>query len=166
MKAPYLPLYVKDWLCSRKVLAMPGPAVKAYVYLLCEAWRQDPRATLPNDDFELMSMARCEESEWMLIKPIVMERFFEDEKGRLCAKFAFELSCKMLTNQRPKNKNAHKSRINHPKNALLGNANAIVIAPASKNKTYKPYIAKDPKEEAFKKIALESRRKYITEKPF
>lgn len=107
---------------------MPGIAVKAYVYLLCEAWRQEPRATLPNIDSELCSMARCSDAEWLLIKPVVMERFFEGENNRLYAKFAFELSCKMLTNQRPKNKNAHKSRINHPKNARLGNANANAIA--------------------------------------
>jgi uncharacterized protein YdaU (DUF1376 family) len=125
MKAPYMPLYVKEWLLSRKILAMPGPCVKAYLYLLCESWRQEPRATLPNDDAELCDMARCGQAEWVLIKPVIMERFILCENNRIYAKFLFDVSCKQLKNQRPKNKNAHKSRIKRPQIAALENANAI-----------------------------------------
>ena len=75
MKAPAFSFYVRDWMCSRKVTSMSGDQVKAYVYLLCEAWLQEPRATLPTDDNELAEMARVDADEWTLIKSKVMSCF-------------------------------------------------------------------------------------------
>jgi uncharacterized protein YdaU (DUF1376 family) len=114
MKAPYLPLFILNWLSSRHVLAMPGNCVKVYVYLLCESWGQTPRATLPNDDSELLSMARCSAEEWLLIKPVVMERFLmgncQEHQGRLYDPFLLEQSRKFESNQRFRNGNAKRTR--------------------------------------------------------
>lgn len=62
---------------------MPGESVKAYVYLLCESWLNEPRGTLPDDDIELASMARCNEAQWMLIKPTLEQFFKKHEDGYL-----------------------------------------------------------------------------------
>ena len=75
MKAPAFAFYVRDWLCSRKVTNMSGDAVKAYIYLLCEAWLQEDRATLPNDEKELISMARINDEKWCKIKDEVLNCF-------------------------------------------------------------------------------------------
>lgn len=54
---------------------MTGPEVKAYMYLLCASWLETPRATLPNDDYELASFANVSEDEWHQLKPGVMRGF-------------------------------------------------------------------------------------------
>jgi uncharacterized protein YdaU (DUF1376 family) len=127
LKAPYLPLYIKSWQASRHILAMPGPAVKAYVYLLCEAWDQIPRATLPNNDSELASIARVSDAEWLLIKDVVLERFVigecDEHKGLLVAKVLIEHSRKYEKQKRLKNKNADRTRNRRGKNAALNNTN-------------------------------------------
>ncbi|KKU65613.1 MAG: hypothetical protein UX91_C0015G0023 [Candidatus Amesbacteria bacterium GW2011_GWB1_47_19] len=128
MKAPYFPLYAKNWSGSRHVLAMSGDEVKAYMYLLCEAWDQIPRATLPNDDRELASIAHISLDKWTTVKDAVLERFIigtcDEHFGRLVAKFLIEYSRKYEKNKRPKNKNALRTRYKRDKNARLDNANA------------------------------------------
>jgi uncharacterized protein YdaU (DUF1376 family) len=125
MKAPYFPFYVRDWLCSRSVFSMSGEAVKAYVYLLSESWLQTPRATLPNDDHQLASMARVSEAVWMVLKVEVLERFktgqCREHKGRLYNERLLEASRKFESNQRPGNKNAKRTRIRREVNAALEN---------------------------------------------
>jgi uncharacterized protein YdaU (DUF1376 family) len=120
-KAPHFPFFVRDWLCSRKVLKMNGEAVKAYTYLLCEAWLQEPRATLPNNDEELASMARTTLSAWMIIKSDVMLCFkigtCEEHLGRLYNELQLEISRKFEKNQRVNNKNAKRTRIKRDINA-------------------------------------------------
>ena len=112
MKNPYFPLFVRDWLCSRRILSMSGPAVKAYMYLLCESWLQEPRATLPNNDRELASMARMSEDEFILIKKEVMQHYIlgtcDEHNGRLYQNTLLEVSRKSEANQRLGNKNAKK----------------------------------------------------------
>lgn len=75
MKAPAFQFYVRDWILSRSVQKMSGEEVKAYVYLLCEAWLEVPRATLPNDDEELSRMAQISLEKWLKIKGKVMANF-------------------------------------------------------------------------------------------
>lgn len=54
---------------------MKGDEVKAYLYLLCESWLEDPRATLPNDDVDLALMAKLPMESWLKVKPRVMANF-------------------------------------------------------------------------------------------
>jgi uncharacterized protein YdaU (DUF1376 family) len=113
---------------------MSGDAVKAYVYLLCEAWLQEPRATLPNDDAELASIARLSIEEWMNIKTSVIRSFkigeCEEHLGRLYNELQLEVSRKFEKNQRLNNKNARRTRNKRDTNAKrsrdIANANAIV----------------------------------------
>jgi uncharacterized protein YdaU (DUF1376 family) len=121
MKNPYFPLFVRDWLCSRRVLSMSGDAVKAYLYLLCESWLQEPRATLPNDDKELASMARMSLSDFTAIKSEIIQHYSvgtcEEHNGRLFQDTLLELSRKSESKQRIGNKNAKKTQNEHKVNA-------------------------------------------------
>lgn len=54
---------------------MSGDAVKAYMYLLCESWLEEPRASLPNDDNELSFLAKLSLESWMVIKESVLSNF-------------------------------------------------------------------------------------------
>jgi uncharacterized protein YdaU (DUF1376 family) len=74
---------VDAWLGSLTVELMSGDAVKAYVYLLCRAWHEEPIATLPNDDVKLARMARLSPDEWERLKPEIMPRFSINGNGRL-----------------------------------------------------------------------------------
>jgi uncharacterized protein YdaU (DUF1376 family) len=115
-KVPQFPLFVRNWLCSRKILQMSGDAVKAYAYLLCEAWLQVPRATLPNNDAELSSMARVSLDKWLTIKSDVLLNFnvgtCEEHLGRLYNELQLDLSRKYENKQRFNNKNAKKRKVN------------------------------------------------------
>ena len=75
MKAPAFQFYVRDWILSRSVQKMNGEEVKAYIYLLCESWLEDPRATLPNNEEELARMAQVSTEKWHRVKPKVMANF-------------------------------------------------------------------------------------------
>lgn len=121
MKNPGFTFYVRDWLCSRRVLQMSGDAVKAYVYLLSESWLQIPRATLPSDDKILASMARLSEPDWMRVKNEVLQHYkigeCEEHLGRFYNDHLLEVSRKYEKNQRPNNKNARRTRIKRDMNA-------------------------------------------------
>ena len=120
-KAPAFQFYVRDWLCSRKVTSMSGECVKAYLYLLCESWLNEPRATLPNDDAELASMARVSTDDWKRIKCDVMKCFkegvCEEHSGHLYNERLLEVSRNYEKNQRPNNKNALRTRKKREPNA-------------------------------------------------
>jgi uncharacterized protein YdaU (DUF1376 family) len=76
MKKPECFLFnVKDWLSSLSVEAMSGEQVKAFVYLLCRAWDNDPIATLPDDDEILARLARISREKWDEIKGPIRLQF-------------------------------------------------------------------------------------------
>lgn len=75
MKSPAFQFYIRDWILSRSVSKMTGDEVKAYLYLLCESWLEEPRATLPNDDEELSKMSQLSLEKWSKVKPRVMANF-------------------------------------------------------------------------------------------
>lgn len=54
---------------------MSGEEVKAYLFLLCASWLNEPRATLPDDDRELSAIACISQIEWMAMKASVMKNF-------------------------------------------------------------------------------------------
>ena len=107
---------------------MSGEAVKGYIYLLCEAWLQEPRATLPNSDAELASMARMSEAKWMVAKHEIMPRFkvgeCEEHNGRLYNELQLELSRKSEAKQRLNNKNAKRSQSERKKSQHKRKLNA------------------------------------------
>jgi uncharacterized protein YdaU (DUF1376 family) len=102
---------------------MSGESVKAYIYLLCESWLQEPRGTLPNNENELASMARLSQSEWDAVKGEVLPHFKVGEcrvhKGRLFNDTLLEISCKYHNKQRFNNKNAKRTQSERKVNAPL-----------------------------------------------
>jgi uncharacterized protein YdaU (DUF1376 family) len=136
-KSPAFQFYVRDWLCSRKVFSMSGDSVKAYVYLLCEAWLQEPRATLPMDEKELAEMARIDVQKWRTISAEVMPCFTEQKIGdfsRFVNEKLYEVSSQYYKNQRINNKNALKTRIKREKTPTGGSSSSSSSASSSKNK--------------------------------
>jgi len=116
MKSPAFAFYVRDWLCSRKVANMNGDAVKAYIYLLCEAWLQEDRATLPNDEKELASMARINNDKWCVIKDDILKCFFLNKDGRLVNERLFEVhKLSEIRTLNRKNKKRTKTQQKHNK---------------------------------------------------
>ncbi len=61
---------------------MSGVAVKAYLYLLCESWLEDERATIPNDDRWLAQSAQLQLNEWIEVKSEVMQHWEDIGGGR------------------------------------------------------------------------------------
>lgn len=100
---------------------MTGDGVKAYVYLLAESWLQEPRATLPNDDNELASMARVTLEKWLTLKNEVLSCFeigkCEEHLGRLYNELLLEISRKHEAKQRFNNKNAKRTQKKRKQNA-------------------------------------------------
>lgn len=82
-KPPAFLFNVDNWLGSTSVEEMSGDQVKAYIYLLCRAWHQNPIATLPNDDARLARMARVSRDEWERIKPEILDQFKSNSNGRI-----------------------------------------------------------------------------------
>jgi uncharacterized protein YdaU (DUF1376 family) len=94
MKSPAFSLYVRDVLCSQLCSKLHSKSsskdssnllsrgFSAYWYLLCNAWLQEPRATLPDSDFELADLARVSMEEWMAIKSVIMPEFQQLPSGR------------------------------------------------------------------------------------
>lgn len=127
-KDPAFLLYVRDWLCSRKILSMSGDAVKAYLYLLCESWLQEPRATLPTSDEELASLCRVSLGEFLVLKKEILVCFsaekFSGFGRRFFSERLYEESRKRFAKQRLGNKNAKQTQSKRKVNARLANANA------------------------------------------
>ena len=130
MKNPQFPFFVRDWLCSRKVLRMSGDGVKAYMYLLAESWLQEPRATLPMDDNELASMARVTQEQWQIIRAQVVDCFkvgkCDEHKNCFYNELLLEISRKYENKQRFNNKNAERSQIITEK-PISDNDNSISV---------------------------------------
>lgn len=62
---------------------MTDKQVRIYITLLCYAWLEVPRATLPNDNVQLAQLARLPEAEWDAIKGPIMDKFQSDGNGRI-----------------------------------------------------------------------------------
>ena len=57
---PWFPLYVADWLSSKKVDLMTPSEAGAYIRLLCYAW-DDPDCGIYDDDEKLSRLSRLGE---------------------------------------------------------------------------------------------------------
>ncbi len=57
---------------------MGGRGVNAYMFLLCEAWLQNPTGTLPNDEDLLLEFARITRPEWEQFWPVMQHKFVEN----------------------------------------------------------------------------------------
>lgn len=83
---PCFLLNVRKWLCSdtvRTLHRMGGRGASAYMFLLCEAWLQDPTGSLPNEEEALIEMARVSKDEWEKFWPVLQKKFPENGDGRL-----------------------------------------------------------------------------------
>ncbi len=74
-RPPYFPFYPADFSSDGKVESMTTAAVGAYILLLCKSWREDPPASIPNDDTILARWARMNSVEWAECKPMVLAAF-------------------------------------------------------------------------------------------
>jgi uncharacterized protein YdaU (DUF1376 family) len=83
---PYFNFYPDDFSSDRNVEAMTTEEVGAYILLLCKSWREDPVATLPNDDRLLARWARLSPDRWAACKAAVLSCFRTGTDGRLYQK--------------------------------------------------------------------------------
>lgn len=74
---------VRDLLSSSTIELMTGDAFKAYWILLCRAWLENDRATLPNDEAKLAALARVPDYAWGEIRESVLSCFEVNDNGRL-----------------------------------------------------------------------------------
>ncbi len=72
---PYFPLYVNDFVADGKVEAMTTLEVGAYFLLLCKAWTEQPRGSIPDNDTILARWTRLTPEQWTECKPSVMSCF-------------------------------------------------------------------------------------------
>jgi uncharacterized protein YdaU (DUF1376 family) len=80
MQAPYFPLYSKDTLAE--VSWMSNEEAGAWLRLQLQAWEQEPKGTLPNNDELLMRFAQSSPSKWQEIKLAAMFGFTLGEDDR------------------------------------------------------------------------------------
>jgi uncharacterized protein YdaU (DUF1376 family) len=80
MQAPYFPLYSKDTLAE--VSWMSNEEAGAWLRLHLQAWEQEPKGTLPNDETLLTRFAQTSPSKWQEIKLAAMFGFTLGEDGR------------------------------------------------------------------------------------
>lgn len=103
-RLPFFKFFPKDWLVSEKVSAMSGDAVKAYIYLLCQAWLSDPAGTLPTEDSQLSAMSRTHPKVWKRIRKEILPCFELIDQRLHCPKLvnlasiAFQTQFKLSSN--------------------------------------------------------------------
>ena len=78
MSAPYLPLYVGDYLADTTHLTRSEHG--AYLLLLMAMWRAGGR--LPSDDGRLARLAMCSPDEWADMRSVILE-FFKRRGGHI-----------------------------------------------------------------------------------
>lgn len=84
MKSPSFQVYVRDVLCSPRIRQMRGEAFRAYWMLLYNSWLEEPRATLPSDDRDLMHLADVRrEDVWLDVREQVLAMFVTGPDGRI-----------------------------------------------------------------------------------
>ena len=83
---PYFPLYVADLLGDQRVLAMSAEEFGCYLLLLCMAWQETPRGSLPDDEVVLARWARVSQDHWSAISKRVLPCFKLQPDGRLYQK--------------------------------------------------------------------------------
>jgi len=88
------------------------------MYLLCEAWLQEPRATLPNDDKQLASMARVTPAIWDTVKEKVLDCFKPFKGNRIYNERLMEVS-KLSETRSLSKKNKTKSKIQQNNNKVV-----------------------------------------------
>ena len=81
-RPPYFPFYPADFVSDGKVEAMTTVAVGAYLLLLCKAWRENPPATIPDNDAILAKWARISDEDWLECKPLVLAAWVFCKDGR------------------------------------------------------------------------------------
>lgn len=81
MKAPSFPLYVNNWIASRRILAMTPEQEGGYIHLLCHAWNS-PDCSVPDDDEMLAVLSRLGDK-WATVGGKIRACFYKNENGNL-----------------------------------------------------------------------------------
>lgn len=81
-RADFMPLHATWWLTSSSVTAWPDRVKVAYITLLCRAWLDEPRGTLPDDDDLLQKLSGQAWTDWHTWKPVLFKSW-RVENGRL-----------------------------------------------------------------------------------
>lgn len=115
MSAPYMPLYIADYLADTTHLTRSEHG--AYLLLLMAMWRAGGK--LPADDAKLARLAKCNGEEWSDVKPVVMD-FFKRRGGTLTHKRLSEEYAKYENTIRRKSEGgkasaAKKANVNNQK---------------------------------------------------
>ena len=142
MKSPAFAFYVRDWISSIRVKMLSGDATKAYINLLCHAWLEEPRATLPIDDKILAVMADVSDLKWVVLKREVLPFFkvgkCQKHHGRYYSEKLLEISnLSDIRSLAKKNKTKSKSKrfVKSKGASNPANANANVSANISEDET-------------------------------
>lgn len=80
---PAFLFYPDDFASDGKVEAMTPEGVGCYILLLCKAWRENPPATIPDDDAILARWARVTDARWLELRSAVLSPFAPSNDGRL-----------------------------------------------------------------------------------
>jgi len=107
-KLPWFQFYPDDFSGDGKVEAMSTTGVGAYMLLLCKAWREDPIASLPNDDTILARWSRLTSEEWQSHKTEILAAFTLREDGRW---YQSRLECEFIKAMNLKKKKSEAGKV-------------------------------------------------------
>lgn len=80
--SPYFYFYPDDFSSDRNVEAMTTEEVGAFTLLICKSWREEPVASIPDDDRILARWARLTPDQWSACRSAVLAAFKLGKDGR------------------------------------------------------------------------------------
>lgn len=81
-KLPYFPFFPTDFLGDQRVQAMTVEEVGAYMLLLCMAWQEKPRGSLPDDQDLWARWARVSPERWFAMQKAILPCWQKLSDGR------------------------------------------------------------------------------------
>ena len=81
-QCPYFYFFPDDFSSDRNVEAMTTEEVGAYMLLICKSWREEPVASIPDDDRILARWTRLSPEQWSACRASVLAAFKLGRDGR------------------------------------------------------------------------------------
>lgn len=136
---PFFPMFPKDFLTSPRVRMMTPAQVGGYIILLCTAWDQTPRGTLPDNDEELAVLSGLGD-EWAKNKTRILAPFVLKDGRWVSPRLAREaaLAAERMANRKRASQIALDTRWNKPRIEYEYGPNAVHKPSASETKLSKP----------------------------
>lgn len=131
LSPPAFMFYPDDFASDGKVESMTTEGVGCYILLLCKAWRENPPATLPNDDRLLARWARVSDQRWTDLRVEVLSTFDTCDDGRLVQKRLRREYDKQASKRRQHSKSGKLGAASRWQ--LNGNANNDAMTTESEN---------------------------------